>query len=674
MERDDVKLLENSFENSGSSSGNEYGSFRIPDAQLEAWKKRKNSPDRIEDPIPSAKQIKLSWSDLNAIGNFSSYGRNERPRHSITSMLQEDIYPLYEEKHILKNVSGVAYPAELLVILGPSGSGKTTLMNCITSRNLRSLNISGCVCLNGKQVHRKELAAKSAYVQQEDLFIGCLTVREHLMFQALLRIESRFSYEHKLDRVEKVISELSLTKCQDSQIGVPGVNSHLSGGERKRLALASELLTNPSILFCDEPTTGLDSFMALSVVHILKYLAQTGRTVIASLHQPSSELFTLFDKIYLMTDGKLAFAGNTEEAKEFFTQLKMPCPPKFNPADHYIQMISIIPGKEEICKYSTARICDAFENSTIGVRMKQQIQCKKSFNEFPWNENNDEVSPYKVSWCEQFNAVYRRSWLSLTRNPQVMRGRIIQMLFVCGLISVLFWQQHLNQTGVRNINGALFLILTNSISVNFLGVIFTFFDELPVFVREHKNGLYRTDIYYLSKIATDFPLYSIINSIGMTMCYFSIGLYPETSRWLVAVGFIILTPLVAMGIGYAVSIVATSMNEAFSLTALIMVPFILFSGIFVNIRSIPLCLRWLSDISWYRYGFEGLLINQWDGVKSIKCKNVTIPCPLDGVTILAEQGYSPVDFWDCVVLLILIAIITSIIPLIMLLYRGCHDE
>lgn len=128
MEEDEIALLNNNLDNSDSSGENEvsmfiiflysirfwlttnnvyskqkYGSFQIPDSQLQAWKKRKNSPERIDDPLPSAYQIKLSWSDINAVGNYSCLGKNERPRHSISSMLQEDIYPLYEEKHILKN-------------------------------------------------------------------------------------------------------------------------------------------------------------------------------------------------------------------------------------------------------------------------------------------------------------------------------------------------------------------------------------------------------------------------------------------------------------------------------------------------------------------------------------------------------------------------------------------
>lgn len=112
--------------------------------------------------------------------------------------------------------------------------------------------------------------------------------------------------------------QLSLKKCENCQIGIPGVIKGISGGERKRLALAGEFLTNPSILFCDEPTTGLDSFMALSVVQLLSDIAKRGRTVVTTLHQPSSELYQLFDKLCLMANGRTAFLGTTMEASIFF--------------------------------------------------------------------------------------------------------------------------------------------------------------------------------------------------------------------------------------------------------------------------------------------------------------------------------------------------------------------
>lgn len=130
--------------------------------------------------------------------------------------------------------------------------------------------------------------------------------------------------------------QLALSKCKNSQIGVPGRIKGISGGERKRLSFAAEVLTNPSLMFCDEPTSGLDSFMALNVVQVLsncgvnmltcenvtfkvlKNLAQVGKTVICTIHQPSSELYSMFDKILLMAEGRVAFLGTPEEADNFF--------------------------------------------------------------------------------------------------------------------------------------------------------------------------------------------------------------------------------------------------------------------------------------------------------------------------------------------------------------------
>lgn len=127
-------------------------------------------------------------------------------------------------------------------------------------------------------------------------------------------------YHQRMKRVEEVISELALTKCQDTRIGVPGKTKGISGGEMKRLSFAAEVLTNPSLMFCDEPTSGLDSFMALNVVQVLKGMAQIGKTVICTIHQPSSELYAMFDKLLLMAEGRIAFLGTPDEANVFFNR------------------------------------------------------------------------------------------------------------------------------------------------------------------------------------------------------------------------------------------------------------------------------------------------------------------------------------------------------------------
>ncbi|CAG2183912.1 unnamed protein product, partial [Oppiella nova] len=129
-------------------------------------------------------------------------------------------------------------------------------------------------------------------------------------------------------------------------IGKPEDVRGISGGERKRLAFASELLTNPSIMFCDEPTSGLDSFMALSVVEVLRDLAASGRTIVCTIHQPSSEVFTIFSHLLLMAEGRVAYLGKLEKAIEYFSTLGLFCPNNYNPSDFYIKQLAVIPGNE----------------------------------------------------------------------------------------------------------------------------------------------------------------------------------------------------------------------------------------------------------------------------------------------------------------------------------------
>lgn len=226
---------------------------------------------------------------------------------------------------------------------------------------------SGAIrALNGVPVDAKAMRSRCAYVQQDDLFIGSLTAKEHLifqvsscmsitlttmsLFQAILRMGRNVPYRQKVQRVNEVIMELSLGKCADTKIGIPGVLKGLSGGEMKRLAFASESLTDPCLLLCDEPTSGLDSFMASNVLQVLKNLANKGKTIIITIHQPSSELFNLFDKMLLMAEGRVAFLGTPMQASQFFTDLGVPCPTNYNPADYFVQKLAIAPNSEAECR------------------------------------------------------------------------------------------------------------------------------------------------------------------------------------------------------------------------------------------------------------------------------------------------------------------------------------
>lgn len=154
-----------------------------------------------------------------------------------------------------------------------------------------------------------------AYVTQDDVLLGTLTVKETITYSAHLRFPTSMSKEEFNGIVEATIMEMGLLECADTLIG----NWHLrgiSGGEKKRLSIALEILTRPCLLFLDEPTSGLDSASAFFVIQALRNVARDGRTVISSIHQPSSEVFALFDDLFLLSGGETVYFGDAKMAIE----------------------------------------------------------------------------------------------------------------------------------------------------------------------------------------------------------------------------------------------------------------------------------------------------------------------------------------------------------------------
>ena len=226
------------------------------------------------------------------------------------------------------------------------GAGKTTLLNFLSGREIsQNLLKTGKIYVNGVDRDKmKGFSALSAYVQQDDILFQTMTVRECLEFAAKLKLKG--TYEEKINRVEEIVKELRLNKCQNTKIGGPLIKG-VSGGERKRTSIGVELITDPQLIFLDEPTTGLDSFTATSVMETLRDLAQTGRTVISTIHQPNSDIFEMFDRLMLLAQGKIIYFNEARLAVDYFASIGQRCPELSNPADYFMSMMSIESHEEE---------------------------------------------------------------------------------------------------------------------------------------------------------------------------------------------------------------------------------------------------------------------------------------------------------------------------------------
>ena len=232
-------------------------------------------------------------------------------------------------------------PGQFLAIIGASGAGKTTLLNFLSGREIsQNLEKDGEILANGQGFRQiRNFSSLSAYVQQDDILFQTMTVRECLEFAAKLKLPG--TLPKKIARVRQLISDLKLTKCADTRIGGPLVKG-VSGGERKRTSIGVELITDPSLIFLDEPTTGLDSFTATNVMEILGDLARKdGRTVVSTIHQPNSDIFEMFDRLMLLARGKIIYFNEASLSVEFFARQGEACPDLSNPADFFMTMMSI---------------------------------------------------------------------------------------------------------------------------------------------------------------------------------------------------------------------------------------------------------------------------------------------------------------------------------------------
>lgn len=304
-------------------------------------------PARDEEKQISPATCELGFLFLSFWVNTGwRWGPTERapPGHN------DGVWPVHPvHKQILNDVSGVLRPGELTAIMGPSGSGKTTLLSLIGGHT-RSGTFSGSRLLNGQAVPAKEYIAwmrRQGYVEQKDVHLETLTVWETLSYAAMLRLPETMSPTQKLRRAAKTLEEVDLTAAANSLIGgttVPGI----SGGQRRRLSIALELLRLPQVLLLDEPTSGLDSASSLRLIQRLNEVARSGkRTLATTIHQPRADIFELFDRLILLGDGRVVYSGRALDAMAFFSAIPDVCisPRHYeNPGDFIIDALNLAPS------------------------------------------------------------------------------------------------------------------------------------------------------------------------------------------------------------------------------------------------------------------------------------------------------------------------------------------
>ncbi|TKR76842.1 hypothetical protein L596_017920 [Steinernema carpocapsae] len=514
-------------------------------------------------------------------------------------------------RQLLNDVNGVCEGGELMALMGASGAGKTTLLNTLLARNLSGLSVDGKVLINGYEL-KSHITSVSGYAQQEDLFMSTLTVREHLMIQARLRMSGEMTAKERSERVTFVLKELGLTKCSHTRIGVSGIKKGISGGEGKRVTIAAELLTNPPLLFCDEPTTGLDSYMAEAIISVLKKLARSGKTIICTIHQPSWELYNMFDKVCYLAAGRVAFMGAPKKAIDLMEACGYKCPASCNPADMIIETLAVTAVRKEECLDHVNAICDKFADSEEGkAMMATVISYENSVGTFPRIRDLAPVS-------QQLFALQQRALIDNWRNPSLFRLKVIQKVIMGLFVGTVFFRtEKEEEDGVRNLNGGMFYIVAELTYSTVFGILTFMPDDYPILQREYHDGLYSVGSYYSTRALSYVPLFTLDGALMMGICYWMVGFYACS---FLQIFLMFLTALLveqsASSFGVMLSTVSPSYPVAVSFAGPILTLLSLTGGMYTNIGKLPTWISWVQYGSWFRYGFEGFVINQWTNVST----------------------------------------------------------
>eukprot|EP01101_Sappina_pedata_P009749 TRINITY_DN578_c0_g2_i1.p1 TRINITY_DN578_c0_g2~~TRINITY_DN578_c0_g2_i1.p1 ORF type:complete len:617 (-),score=196.94 TRINITY_DN578_c0_g2_i1:156-2006(-) len=482
-------------------------------------------------------------------------------------------------KQILKDLNGSFYEGELVALMGPSGAGKTTFLHVLSGQYMAG-KLEGEIKIHGKTrtwKNKHKFRHHCAYVAQDDTLFSNLTTMETFTFASRLRLPREMSAAKKHERVMQVVDDLSLSRALPTFVGTPGVPGGVSGGERKRVSIGAEMIHDPNLVFLDEPTSGLDSWTARSVIQNLKFLTSTrNKTIVVTIHQPSTDVFNLFDKLVILARGDMIYNGRTDNVINYFAGIGYQCPTFVNPSEFIMDLVQ--PGfgvdpnqaREEkaVSRESHAK---AEKISKEYVQTEDDIKTTERINQLISNykesdmpkvfttltkehtTNPPQMQGNKNFWPVETFILLHRAMLQTARDKENIISKVMQMLFQSFLAGFVFLQLGNDQTSIQDRQGLLFYCIMSSFMPFLMNIITMFPKERRVFFKEYSNGAYGSLSYYISKIVSEFPFNIVYPMIFAIPIYFMADLNMGADHFFIFYAVCLLVALNANALGLMIS-------------------------------------------------------------------------------------------------------------------------
>lgn len=505
------------------------------------------------------------------------------------------------KKKILHELNGRFLPRQLIAIMGPSGAGKSTLLDVLSG--YRITGVTGSVLLNGHERNLDAFRRLSCYITQDDRLQPLLTVCENMQIAADLKLGEHVSKKEKTDIINEILSTLRLSEQGNTRTG------KLSGGQKKRLSIALELITNPLVLFLDEPTTGLDSSSCTQCVSLLRLLARQGRTIVCTIHQPSASLFQMFDHVYVLSQGRCLYQGAGQQLVPYLEWLELPCPKYHNPADYVIELASGEYGQDNVDRMvrgSNNGLSltwfvppDSIRDSETKVEPMVRLT-----GPVPSASKSSPHGLQNTSTWNQLKVLLRRGYIKTKRDQTMTHMRIVVNILVAIMLGILFFGEGNEGSRVLDNYNLLFACLIHNMMTPMMITILTFPSEISILQKEHFNRWYSLKSYYMSITITDIPVTVLGCFLFALIVYFISGQPPETGRFNMFFVISLFIVYVAMSFGLMIGAIFDVVNGTF-VGPTMSVPVMMFAGFGVSIRDMPSYLKWGTYLSYLRYGLEG---------------------------------------------------------------------
>lgn len=610
-----------------------------------------------------------------------------------TESSRDDDEMISKTKTLLNSISGEAREGEIMAVLGASGSGKSTLIDALADR-ISKESLKGTVSLNGEVLESRLLKVISAYVMQDDLLFPMLTVEETLMFSAEFRLPRSLSQSKKKARVQALIDQLGLRSAAKTVIGDEG-HRGVSGGERRRVSIGTDIIHDPILLFLDEPTSGLDSTSAYMVVKVLQRIAQSGSIVITSIHQPSYRILGLLDRLIFLSHGQTVYSGPPATLPSFFADFGHPIPENDNRTEFALDLIRELEetpgGTQSLVQFNKSWLSKNYQQQQkskhsdcqLKLSLKDSIAASISRGKLVSGAPNDSnpsssfptfANPF---WIEMA-VIAKRSLTNARRMPELFGIRLGAVLVTGFILATIFWQLDDSPKGVEERLG-FFAFAMSTTFYTCAEAIPVFLQERYIFMRETAYNAYRRSSYVLAHSLISIPSLVVLSLAFAATTFWAVGLAGGLSGFL----FFFFTILAAFWAGSSfvtfLSGVVTHVMLGYTVVVAILAYFLLFSGFFISRNRIPLYWIWFHYLSLVKYPYEGVLQNEFDDpfkcfVRGIQIFDATplgaVPtaikvellksmsntlgmnitsstCVTTGTDILKQQGITDISKWNC---------------------------